>query len=98
MGFNIKSTLWHSAYSLQYLRAFAEKELQLLNNDPDSLAIIVATGRTLDRPAWYQEQPLHSPKVVVWGDVWKYGVIGPFIFYGNVNGDNYLEMLKQFLH
>lgn len=49
------------------------------------------------RPVWYQEQPLHSPKVVVWGGVWKGGVIGPFFFDGNVNGNNYLDMLKEFV-
>lgn len=49
------------------------------------------------RPTWYQEKPLHSPKVVVWGGVWKGGVVGPFFFDENVNGDNYLAMLQEFL-
>ena len=99
---------------MAHRKVFAETQIQLLNDDPDSFKFFLSTDEVNfylhglvnrhncrywsdTRPAWYQERPLHSPKVVVWGGVWEGGVVGPFFFDGNVNGDNYLEMLKKFL-
>lgn len=47
-------------------------------------------------PEELHETPLHSPKVVVWCAFWSGGVIGPFFFSGNVDGDSYLAMLKDY--
>lgn len=95
-------------------KVFAEAELQLLKDDPDSFYFLFSTDEAnfhlhglVNRhncrywsespPTWYEEQPLHSPKVIVWGGVWKGGAVGPFFFDGNVNGANYLKMLNDFL-
>lgn len=48
-----------------------------------------------DNPGWTFERPVQSPKVVVWGGLWKEGVVGPFFFDGNVTGQSYLTMLQQ---
>ena len=50
-----------------------------------------------NHPKWFREQPLNSPKLSVWGAIWKGGVVGPFFFEGNVNGVNYLQMLQDYL-
>jgi hypothetical protein len=46
-------------------------------------------------PHWYREMPLHSPRITVWAAIGRRGVVGPVFIYGTVNGDNYLEMLKN---
>lgn len=51
-----------------------------------------------DNPQWYEEKPLHSPRVTVWAAIGRSGIVGPFFFDNNVNGANYLHMLQtQFL-
>lgn len=47
-------------------------------------------------PNWFAEEPLHSPKVVVWAAIGYQGIIGPFFFDGNVNRHNYLDMLRDY--
>lgn len=47
-----------------------------------------------ENPGWTFQRPVQSPKVVVWGGVWKQGVVGPFFFSGNVTGQSYLAMLQ----
>jgi hypothetical protein len=46
-------------------------------------------------PFCYSEQPLHSPRITVWGAIGCQGVIGPFFFHGNVTGASYLDLLQQ---
>jgi transposase len=46
-------------------------------------------------PIWFQEQPLHSPRVTVWAAIGWQGVFGPFFFEENINGANYLDMLQH---
>ena len=46
-------------------------------------------------PGWYQEEPLHSPRVTVWAAISSRGVVVPFFFEENINGTNYLEMLQE---
>ena len=46
-------------------------------------------------PKWIMEESLHSERVTVWGAIWEGGYFGPFFFDGNVNSDNYLEMLRS---
>jgi hypothetical protein len=48
-----------------------------------------------DNPGWFQEQPLHSPRLTVWAAIGHQGVVGPFFFEENINGVNYLDMLQQ---
>lgn len=50
-----------------------------------------------ENPHEIQEVPLHSPRVTVWCGMWSQGLIGPFIFKGNVTKDSYLDLLKNFL-
>ena len=50
-----------------------------------------------ENPRSYREQPLHSEKVVVWAALSHRGVTGPFFFNGNVTGETYMAMLKNFL-
>lgn len=45
-------------------------------------------------PHWYSEKPLHSDRTTVWAAIWHGGVIGPFFFDDNVNGENYLALLQ----
>ncbi|MCP4491774.1 MAG: hypothetical protein GY820_31375 [Gammaproteobacteria bacterium] len=49
-----------------------------------------------ENPNFYTEQPLHSPKVMVWCALWSGGLIGPFFFEGSVTAPTYLEMLEKF--
>ncbi len=44
------------------------------------------------------EQPLHSLKLQIWYVVAKWGVIGSYIFTGNVNTEAYIESSKHFLY
>jgi hypothetical protein len=46
-------------------------------------------------PNWVTDEPLHSPKVIVWAGVSSKRIIGPFFFDENVNGTNYLLMLQE---
>ena len=46
-------------------------------------------------PEWIVEESLHSERVTVWAAIWEGGHFGPFFFDGNVNSDNYLEMLRS---
>ncbi len=53
---------------------------------------------------WAEENPheqipiKHSPQgVMVWCGIWSEGLIGPFFFDENVNGQSYLRMLTEFL-
>ena len=50
-----------------------------------------------DNPNFFATVPLHSPKVVVWMGVWSGGLLGPFFHEGTVNGDDYLDMLRDWL-
>lgn len=50
-----------------------------------------------ENPHFYTEQALHAPKIVVWCGLWSRGIVGPFFFEGTVNGENYLDMLKEWL-
>jgi hypothetical protein len=47
-----------------------------------------------DNPHWVTEEPLHSPKVIVWAAVGVKRIIGPFFFDETVNGERYLLMLQ----
>lgn len=51
---------------------------------------------TTVNPHWYSEKPLHSPRTTVWAAIWHGGVIGPFFFDDNVNGENYLALLQTY--
>ena len=42
------------------------------------------------------EKPLHPKKVTVWCAISLAGIIGPFFFEENVDGNNYLDMLYDF--
>lgn len=42
------------------------------------------------------EKQLNQPGVTVWGGISCRGVVGPWFFDGTVNGDNYLEMLRNY--
>ncbi len=48
-------------------------------------------------PRLIKEKPLHSPKITVWAGVASFGVIGPYVFEGTVNGERYRQMLNEFL-
>ena len=47
-------------------------------------------------PQWFAEEPLHSPKVVVWATIGVNGIIGPYFFDENVNQECYLHLLQTF--
>jgi hypothetical protein len=47
-----------------------------------------------ENPGWASEEPLHSPKVVVWAAISAKRVIGPVFFDDVVNGERYLAMLQ----
>ncbi len=40
-------------------------------------------------------QEMNTPGIIVWAGIWVGGIIGPFFFHDNVNGDSYLKMLKR---
>lgn len=46
-------------------------------------------------PNWYREAPLHSPRLTVFALIGYAGIAGPFFFDGNVNSNNYLQMLQE---
>jgi hypothetical protein len=46
-------------------------------------------------PHWVTEEPLHSPKVIVWAGVSANRIVGPYFFNGTVDGQRYLEMLQD---
>jgi len=48
------------------------------------------------QPNERQEKPLNDEKAMVWCAFSAKKVYGPFFFTENVNGENYLEMLKKF--
>ncbi|XP_065223877.1 uncharacterized protein LOC135848033 [Planococcus citri] len=50
-----------------------------------------------NNPMSVQEKPLHSAKLTVWMGVAEYGLVGPYVFDGTVNGDRYRAMLSEFL-
>ena len=46
------------------------------------------------KPHWMRDVKCqNAPKVNVWAGIYKNQVIGPFFIDGNINGDNYLNML-----
>uniref|UniRef100_A0A914YGN8 DUF4817 domain-containing protein n=1 Tax=Panagrolaimus superbus TaxID=310955 RepID=A0A914YGN8_9BILA len=49
-----------------------------------------------ENPHWYRSKELHPPRVTVWAAMRGAGIIGPYFFNVNVNGDNYLDMLQNF--
>uniref|UniRef100_A0A914PQU3 DUF4817 domain-containing protein n=1 Tax=Panagrolaimus davidi TaxID=227884 RepID=A0A914PQU3_9BILA len=49
-----------------------------------------------ENPHWHRSQALYPPRVTVWAAIGSSGIIGPYFFEGNVNGDNYLHMLRNF--
>ena len=50
-----------------------------------------------DNPSHTTMKPLQSPKIVVWMGLWSGGLIGPYVFDATVNGESYLEMLRDWL-
>ena len=50
-----------------------------------------------ENPHAMQEVPLKSPRLVVWGEMFKNSIIGPFFFDGNVNSASYQAMLETYL-
>lgn len=50
-----------------------------------------------ENPKAFTTKPLHSERVTVWMGIWSGGLIGPFLFDGNVTGQSYLAMLQTFL-
>jgi hypothetical protein len=46
-------------------------------------------------PAWFREEPLHSPRLTVWAAIGRPGVIGPCFIYHNVTGASYLQLLQE---
>jgi hypothetical protein len=46
-------------------------------------------------PHWVTEEPLHSPKVIVWAGVSVNHIIGPFFFSDTVTGERYQAMLQN---
>lgn len=50
-----------------------------------------------ENPHKYQEIPLKSPSVTVWASMSINGIIGPYFFDGTVDGNNYENMLANYL-
>lgn len=48
-----------------------------------------------ENPNFIVEEPLHSERVTALVGIGYYGIIGPFFFDGNVNGERYLAMLRD---
>lgn len=48
-----------------------------------------------ENPNFVVEEPLHSARVTVLMGIDYYGIVGPFFFDGNVNGQRYLAMLRN---
>ncbi|KMZ58445.1 hypothetical protein ZOSMA_7712G00010 [Zostera marina] len=48
-----------------------------------------------ENPNFVVEEPLHSARVTALIGIGYYGIVGPFFFDGNVNGQRYLEMLEN---
>lgn len=41
---------------------------------------------------------MKTEKITVWAGLWSKGIIGPYFFEENVNGDNYLTMLNDYFY
>ena len=57
-----------------------------------------------ENPQAYIEKPKHPKRVTAWCGFWSRGIIGPFFFFENeqgesvsVNDDRYRDMLNEFL-
>lgn len=50
-----------------------------------------------ENPHWFDDEPLHSPRVTVWAAIGCNVVIGPVFIEGNVTGVSYLSLLQQHL-
>lgn len=48
-----------------------------------------------ENPQFVIQEPLHSDRITALMGIGYYGVIGPFFFDGNVNGERYREMLEE---
>lgn len=44
---------------------------------------------------FYREAPLHSPRLTVWAGIGKAGIVGPFFTQQTINGERYLNMLRD---
>ena len=51
-----------------------------------------------DDPNISLERSMKTEKVTVWAGIWSKGIIGPYFFEENVNGDNYLTMLNDYFY
>ena len=50
-----------------------------------------------DNPHLLMQKPLNDPGVMVWGGISSFGVFGPVFFDNHVNGDNYLEIIRDII-
>ena len=49
-----------------------------------------------DNPNWTREVKCQdAEKVNVWAGIYKHSIIGPFFIDGNINGENYLDLLEK---
>lgn len=48
-----------------------------------------------ENPHWHQEETAHTKKITVWCGIWREGIVGPFFFENSVNGESYLQMLRE---
>jgi hypothetical protein len=44
---------------------------------------------------FYRDAPLHSPRLTVWAGISKAGIVGPFFTRQTINGERYLDMLRD---